>query len=355
MAILRGLTQATYRAIRWTAMWTLKILFAPFKMIYLIVRGFLLGILRSPVATYRTIVRFRNWGLAKVEYLQSESAKWKTTFQILKSPYSLLRTMGFSPQMAVSFLVAGSAVGGGVVVNETVFAEKSFARGDSGVYSAPLDTPQMWSETFNTLRVDLGTTSVKEISITDVSIGSVYTGSALPSGATTAIDIGGNQAQSTYLEVGHFIFENNRCTQLLLRDVHAHTLKITGNASDGQSIAPTAGTSRMRAVIGGHHQAQAMTTMGGTYDRLLIDAPSSSVNGKIQKLVIRNAYSKGGLCYLHRIKAGTLEILSNEIGGDQNLEEKDFTVETSVTGSVITLGDNVEVSMAQPATVTADS
>jgi hypothetical protein len=111
----------------------------------------------------------------------------------------------------------------------------------------------------------------------------------------------------------------------------------------------------MRAVIGGHHQAQAMTTMGGTYDRLLIDAPSSSVNGKIQKLVIRNAYSKGGLCYLHRIKAGTLEILSNEIGGDQNLEEKDFTVETSVTGSVITLGDNVEVSMAQPATVTADS
>jgi len=260
-----------------------------------------------------------------------------------------------NPTTAASLLGLTATIGTGVVVNETVFAEKSFARGDPGQYTAPLDTPQMWSETFNTLRIDLGTTSVKSIEITDISVGSVYSGSELPGAATTAIDIGGNQAQSTYLEVGHLIFENNRCSDLLIRDVQAHTLTISGNVSDGQSIAPIAGTSRQRSIIGGHHQAQAMSTSAGTYDRLLIDAPSASVNGRVQKLVIRNAYSRGGPCYLHRIKAGTVEILGNEIGGDQNLAEKNFTVETSTTGSVITLNNNVEVAMAQPATVTADS
>ena len=41
---------------------------------------------RSPLAAYRKVTTFRNWFLAKVEYLQSESAKWKTTFNILKAP-----------------------------------------------------------------------------------------------------------------------------------------------------------------------------------------------------------------------------------------------------------------------------
>ena len=77
-----------------------------------------MAVLRSPVNAYRKIIKFRNWFLAKVEYLQGESAKWKTTFNVLKSPYSLLRSMGLSPQMAATFLFAGSAVGGGVIANE---------------------------------------------------------------------------------------------------------------------------------------------------------------------------------------------------------------------------------------------
>ena len=101
---------------------------------------------------------------------------------VLRSPYSLLRTMGFSPQMAVSFLVAGSAVGGGVVVNETILAERSFNRGDSGVYTAPLDAPTEYVEGSNTLRIDLGSTPVRAITIENVSVGTVFTGSALPSG-----------------------------------------------------------------------------------------------------------------------------------------------------------------------------
>ena len=43
--------------------------------------------LNAPVKLYRKFSVWRNWILEKVEYLQSESAKWKTTFNILKSPY----------------------------------------------------------------------------------------------------------------------------------------------------------------------------------------------------------------------------------------------------------------------------
>ena len=63
--------------------------------------------------------------------------------------------------------------------------------------------------------------------------------------------------------------------------MNIHTLNVIGNASDGQSIAPSPGTARMRAIGGGHHQADEMTTSGGTYDRIWIQAPSSGVNGKI--------------------------------------------------------------------------
>ena len=108
-------------------------------------RGFF-SILHSPVSAYRKVLLGRDWLLAKVEYLQTESAKWKTTFSILKAPYSLLRSMGFSPQMAASLLMASTAVGGGVVVNETLLSERSFANGDSGTYNAPADVPTSYVE-----------------------------------------------------------------------------------------------------------------------------------------------------------------------------------------------------------------
>jgi hypothetical protein len=314
------------------------------------------GIFGSPVALYRSVVRFRNWFLAKVEYLQSESAKWKTTFNILKSPYSLLRAMGFSPQMAMTLLFAGSTVTTGVVANE-VFEGKSFSRGDSGVYSAAapiLDTPVEWSEEYNTLRIDLGSTPVREITIKDVSIGTAFTGSALPSGQQNAVDIGGVGASSgftaTRLEVGHLIFEKSRCKKLELSDIHAHTIIIRGNAADGISIAPSPGTSRMLAISGGHHQAEKLETAGGTYDRIWIQAPSSGVNGKVDKLTLSNLWTKGGPCVLSKMTIGTLEILLNEVGIGDGFSTKEFTVATNVTGANITIEDNVEVSISEPAT-----
>jgi hypothetical protein len=310
-------------------------------------------VLYSPVTCYKRIVVGRNWLLAKVEYLQTESAKWKTAFNILKSPYSLLRLCGFSPQMAVSFLIAGSAVGGGVVVNETVFAERSFTRGDAGIYAAPLDIPTSYTDGDNTLKINLGSTPVREITIENVSVGTVFTGSALPSGEQNVVDIGGNVVSggtNTRLEVGHLIFENSRCKKLELVDIQAHTIIIKGNASDGQSIAPSPGTSRMLAIGGGHQQADAMITSGGTYDRIHIQAPTSAVNGKVGTLRLSNLFTKGGICALYKMNVGTMEILLNEVGEGNGFATKEFSVATTVTGANITVIDNVEVSIGEPVT-----
>ncbi len=320
-----------------------------------------MAFLRSPITTYKSIVRFRNWLLEKVEYLQSESQKWKTTFNIVKSPYSLLRALGFNPQMAASLLIGTAAVGGGVAVNETVFAERSFNRGDSGTYAAslvgngqlPLDIPTEYVEGSNTLRIDLGSTPVREITIENVSVGTAFTGSALPSGEQNVVQISGNTISggtNTRLEIGTLIFEKSRCKKLTLTDIQAHTLIVIGNASDGQSIAPSPGTSRMRAIGGGHHQAEAMVTSGGTYDRIWIQAPASGVNGKVGTLRLTNLLTKGGECVLSKMNVGTLQITLNEIGMGNGFATKEFSIATTVTAANMTITDNVEVSISEPAT-----
>ena len=318
------------------------------------------GFLRSPLSSVRGIIRARNWLLVKVDYLNSESAKWRQTFNVLKSPYSLLRTMGFSPQMAIGLLFAGSTVGGGVIVNETILAEKSFSNRDPGVYAAsvvgdnaPLDIPTEIVEGSNTLRIDLGSVAVRSIIIENVSVGTVFTGSALPSGEQNVVQISGNTISggtNTRLEISHLIFEKSRCKKLTLSDIQAHTLIVRGNASDGQSIAPSPGTSRMRAIGGGHHQAEAMVTSGGTYDRIWIQAPTSGVNGKIGTLRLTNLYTKGGECVLSKINAGTIEILLNEVGMGNGFATKEFVIATTVTAANLTVEDNVEVTIAEPAT-----
>ena len=159
-----------------------------------------------------------------------------------------------------------------------------------------------------------------------------------------------NGGTNTRLEIGHLIFEKSRCKKLELSDIQAHTIIIRGNASDGQSIAPSPGTSRMRAIGGGHQQADAMVTSGGTYDRIWIQAPSSGVNGKVDFLRLTNLYTKGGQCVLSKMNIGTMEILLNEIGSGSGFASKDFSVATTVTGANITVVDNVEVSISEPAT-----
>jgi len=318
-------------------------------------------ILNSPVAFYRKLKNFRDWLLAKIEHLNEESAKWRKAFTVMRSPYSLLRSLGFSPQMALGLLVSTSAVGSGVVINETVLAEKSFAAGDSGVYAASvigngadLDIPTTYSDEYNTLRVDLGATPVSEISISDISVGTAFTNSALPSGQTTALQISGNPTAESFaptrLEIGEFIFEKNRCKTLTLSDIKAHTLIVEGNASDGQSLAPSPGSARMRAVLGGHFTADKMETKGGLYDRVWIQAPSSGVNGQIGKLTISNIVTKGGSCILSKMDIGTMTVRLNTIGNGDGFAVKDFVIETSVEAANLQMNDNIEISISEPAT-----
>tara|TARA_B100000745_G_scaffold265308_1_gene190301 strand:+ start:1334 stop:2707 length:1374 start_codon:yes stop_codon:yes gene_type:complete len=315
-----------------------------------------MAVVRLPIHAYKKIVIWRNWILAKIEYLNSESQKWKTIFNIAKSPYTLLRAFGLSPQMAISLLAVGSTAGTGVIVNETLLAEKSFANGDSGYYEAPMDLPYFTDEKQNTLRIDLGNTPVREITIENVSVGTAFTGSALPSGEQNVVQISGNPTTSspsfsgTRLEVGELIFEKSRCKKLTLTDIQAHTLIVIGNASDGQSIAPSPGTSRMRAIGGGHHQADAMVTSGGTYDRIWIQAPTSGVNGKVGTLKLSNLLTKGGECVLSKMNVGTMRIELNEIGQGNGFATKEFVIATNVTAANMTISDNVEVTIAEPAT-----
>ena len=134
-----------------------------------------MAVVRAPMNFYRKVTVWRDWIIAKITYLNEESAKWKTAFNIAKSPYSLLRALGFSPQMAIGLLAVGSTAGTGVVVNETVLADRSFSNGDSGIYAAPAENPSAtleetmaWrkeNKSDNTLRIVLGATPVREIKI----------------------------------------------------------------------------------------------------------------------------------------------------------------------------------------------
>ena len=335
------------------------------------------AIWRSPLKAYRKSVVYRNWLLEKVEYLQSESSKWKRVFQVARSPYSLLRACGLNPQAAAALLVAGSTAGTGVIVNETVLQDRSFSAGDAGVYAAPVDTPSAALEEMlafrkenkndNTLRIVLGVVPVREIKIENVSVGSVYTGGAIPSSAhtsasgtaatSTAVLIGGTViggGTSTYLEIGEMLLEKTRCSYLYFDDTTAHTINVIGNASDGQSINQTPGTSRMRAIGGGHHQAEAMVTSGGSYDRIHIDAPTTAINGKIGTLTLSNLYTEGGACVFDRMKIGTLTISLNEIGVANGFATKEFKIHQSVTAANWNVSDNVEVSIGAPSETLAN-
>jgi len=301
----------------------------------------------SPMAFYRGVIRRRDWVLAKVEYLQGESAKWKALFKTLKAPYSFLRMMGLSPQMATGLLVAGSTVGGGAIAQTTVFAEKSFERGDPGEYSAPIDIPQVYSEGDNTLRVNIGATPIGEITISDVSLGSAYPNSAVPTSAGgNVIYIGGLATSTgfsgTYLEVGELTVDRWRCSQFELSDTRTHFLNVYANSSDGMSVSPVPGQNR-RFGIGGGFRADSMETQGGHYDALVVAAAVSGQDAQVDKLTLTNVLSSGGKCKLSRIIADTINIIFSTTGLDSDLATKDFVISTSTSYSVFTNNSNTEM------------
>ena len=358
--LARGVMPASRTSTSWLWWFTRELVMVPvwlirafLKEIWTIATTTYRLILRSPRQTYNKFVFYRDWVMVKVEYLQSESQKWSAFFTTLKMPYLALRALGVSPNMAMTLLIGGSAVGGGAIVAE-VLEPPTFESGSPGQYAAPSINPVYFEEKYNTLRLDVGATAVGLVEITDTTLGTAYTNSTLPNGETNVIIVGGLPAVTdpafteTFLEVGTLIVDRWRCQTLKLTNIEAHELIVHGNTSDGQSIAAVAGVPRDRGINGGN-RATDMITSDSYYDQLKITAATSGVNGKIDVLRLSNLYSKGGGCLIDRVKAGTVEITLNEIGGDSDLATKAFEIETSVIYKSFSNVDNVEIEMAVPA------
>jgi hypothetical protein len=309
--------------------------------------------LRSPRATYDKARYWRDWGLAKYDFVQAESVRWRACFTIARLPFTLLRGLGFSPQAAGALLFAGSVATTGVVASE-IMQSPSFSKGHAGIYDAPGDAPIFFAEKFNTLRVDLGATSVGNITISDTTLGTAFTGSALPSGETSPIIIGGKPAVAdpafveTFLETSYLLVDRWRCESLLITNSEANKLIVTGMVSDGQSLAPVPAAVRMRAVNGGVRAAD-MTSTSSYFDQLRIQATTSGVNGKVDVLTLSNLYSRGGSCLIDRVKANVIEVRLGEIGGDSDLATKAFQIADTVSYTTFEAVGNVEVAMAVPA------
>ena len=324
-------------------------------------------IINTPVNTYRKLKAGRDWLFDKIEYLNSESAKWRVAFNIAKVPYTILTKAGFSPQMAISLLAVGGTVGSGIVVNE-VLADRTFEAGDAGYYSSnnPTGNINIPDETLeqalkrqdsdNTLRIIVKTVPIQSVIVENLSIGTSYNSSTLPAYATNtgnALIVEGTNSSTlsivTYLEVGELIFEENRCDKLILRDIETHSIELIGNSADGISVTQTVGTGRQRAIIGGHFQSKSLRTEYGLFDFFHLSADTNGKNGKIGKLHIKNVVSKGGACLLNRIKADTIKIHRNYIGADSNLATKDFVVESTVNAVHWLAEDNIEMLISPPA------
>ena len=333
------------------------------NFVYQILRAFkrmIITILKSPILlsiqAYKKGLIIRDYVMAKVDYLDNESKKWHRFFQVMASPYNLLLKLGFSPQMAMSFLAVGSTVGTGVVVNETILAERSFSNRDAGVYLAPSDMPNSELEeqfkeevTTNTLRVLLNDTPVETISISDVNVGTSFASngqpSALPSGKTEAILIDGN---NTIIEIGKLVFSRNSCTTLVMTNINSNKTTIKDNQADGLSIYQTASSTipNLR-VSGGYYMADLLQTEGGLYDRIHISPLDSITTSKVyvNELNLTNIVSSGGSCTLNKLNVGEIEVTFNRVGGDNSLVSKALTVSSTVTSANWVVDGNVEVLM----------
>ena len=322
------------------------------------------AILYSPITFYNELKNFRDWLFEKIEYLNGESAKWRRLFNILKSPYSLLRSFGLSPQLAVTLLVGAGASSATIVAVE-VMEVRSFSNQSPGIYMAPSEYPNEELEKTmafrkdnpgdSTLRVVLSTIDVEKIDISGINLGTSYASngqpSALPSGATSVLNISGN---NTRIEVGKLVFSRNSCKTLDLFDINANKVTIKDNQADGLSIYQSfTSTQPNIRHSSGNFSADLLETTGGTYDMLVIMPEDSmtSTKARVNELNLTNIVSSGAgsayACVLNKLDIGELEITFGRIGGDNSLTTKAFSVSSTVRAASWAVNDNLEVLMGE--------
>ena len=202
-----------------------------------------------------------------------------------------------------------------------------------------------------TLRVDLGATPVGLLELDSISI-NTYASSALPTGETNALILGGLPASSdpvfveTYLEVGDLYIEKWRCSKLSMDNIEVNHLILTKNAADGISHSPVAGTPRARGISGGV-RANEMVVSNSTYDQVVITSATSNLDGRVDEIRMVNIWSKEP-CALSRIKAGTITINLSEFGNGDGLALKDWTIANSVVYQTLTADQNIEMLLSPP-------
>ena len=318
----------------------------------------------SPITFYKALKDFRDWLFEKIEYLNGESETWRRFFTVMKSPYSLLRSLGLNPQMAIAVLGIGSTTAVGVGVAE-VMEVRSFSNQSPGIYMAPSEYPNeelektmAWRKDNpgdSTLRVVLSTVDVEKIDISGINLGTSYASngqaSALPSGATSVLNISGN---NTRIEVGKLIFSRNSCKSLDLFDINANKVTIKDNQADGLSIYQSfTSTQPNIRHSSGNFSADLLETTGGTYDMLVIMPEDSmtSTKARVNELNLTNIVSSGAgssyACVLNKLDVGELEITFGRIGGDNSLVTKAFSVSSTVRAASWAVDDNIEVLMGE--------
>jgi hypothetical protein len=69
----------------------------------------------------------------------------------------------------------------------------------------------------------------------------------------------------------------------------------------------------------------------------------------VDTLRLTNLWTRGGICKLEKMNIGILEVVKNEVGFDEDLSTKELWISTTVTAANMTIEDNVEMTMTEPA------
>ena len=332
----------------------IRVVTLPFRLLYRAVIATARGIkatprkiLHTPVMIYRGLKKLRDKILSIVQYLESETGKWIMIWKFVKSPYSLLRACGLNVQTSMAVLGLAT-VGGTTAVAVEALEPPKFSDAIPGEFYAPNDIPVFTDDKFNTLLITMSSTPLDSLIVESTSLGTIY-GGALPSGATTAIDIGGTAANR--LTIANLTIERLRCKQFKLFETNVNTLTVTNNVADGISYAPSAGSglsNRPRSVIMGNHGAAKLEQSGGTYDRFVVAVKNGELNASIGELILTDTLTRGGLCRISYADIGNLKLDSNIIGDGSGISTKSMVIEDTTTAQHIVLSQNLEMATTEP-------